>query len=94
MTEISTSTLREMEVINLCGGEKLGYPSDFRFDSDTCRVTALVIPGSNGIFGCLTKKEEIVIPWCSIKCIGEDAILVEMSREDLNRCRCRCRRWR
>ncbi len=92
MMELSTSMLREMEVINLCGGEKLGYPCDFRFDADSCRITALVIPTTSGFFDCFKRKEDIVIPWCNIKCIGEDAILVEMSREELNGCRCRCKR--
>ena len=77
MRIISTATLRNLAVINLCGGELIGYPSDFEIDLDSGKITSIVIPQSEGIrlFG---KKEERIIPWSRIECIGEDAILVKI----------------
>ena len=34
MRRIKMSELCSLEVINLCGGERLGYPSDFEIDLD------------------------------------------------------------
>lgn len=90
MKRISTATLRELEVINLCGGERLGYPCDFEIDLDDGRILALIVQptGSFSIFG---KKDEIVIPWCNIECIGEDAILVKIQYSDHLNNRCSCK---
>ena len=82
MKIISTALLRELEVINLCGGEKLGYPCDLEVDVETATVVSLIVSRSEGIpfFG---KREEYVIPWRKIHCIGEDAILVKIDRDEL-----------
>lgn len=78
---ISTATLRELEVINLCGGERLGYPCDFEIDIDDGRIISLIVSCCEGsIFG---KREERTVPWCKIECIGEDAILVKLSHDDI-----------
>ena len=86
MGRMSTAYLRELEVINLCGGEKLGYPTDFEIDVDCGKILAVIIREDEGLsfFG---KKEEYILPWSSIECIGEDAILIKMRREELSACR-------
>ena len=82
MKKISTAELRLLEVINLCGGERLGYPSDFEVDLDDGRILSLIVSdcGVHSFFG---KREEIIIPWCNIECFGEDAILVKIRPEDM-----------
>ncbi len=87
MKRISTAALRELEVINLCGGERLGYPCDFEIDLDDGTILALIVRDSGG-FAFFSKKEEFLIPWCNIECIGEDAILVKLSGSDLTSCSC------
>ena len=87
MKRISTACLRNLEVINLCGGEKLGYPCDFELDIDGGRILAIIVPICEG-GAFLSKKDEYVIPWCDIECIGEDAILIKMQRSQLEGCRC------
>ena len=86
MRRMSTAYLRELEVINLCGGEKLGYPSDFELDVDSGRILAITVREDEGL-SFFSKKEEYLLPWGSIECIGEDAILIKMSREELTACR-------
>ena len=73
----TTLELREKEVINLCDGARLGYPSDFEFDMCDGKILALIIPGERGIFGAC-KTQDIIIPWCKIECLGEDTILVKL----------------
>ena len=85
MKIISTAALRELAVINLCGGEILGYPCDFELDLDCGKIISLIIQQCDGvrIFG---KKEERIIPWNKIECIGEDAILVKIEGEKCFSC--------
>lgn len=86
MRLMSTEELRCLEVINLCGGEKLGYPCELEIDLECARVISLkVIPPSRS-FSLWGEKEEYIIPWCKIECIGEDAILVRLSESELCSC--------
>ena len=90
MRKMSTDELRELEVINLCGGERLGYPCEFEIDVDDGRILSFTVPKNSGIslFG---KKDELMIPWCKIECIGEDAILVKITQNEMSNCECFCK---
>ena len=81
MRKISTAELKEREVINLCGGERLGYPCEFEIDLDDGRIIAFTV--ENGGMALFGKKQEYLIPWCKIECIGEDAILVKIPQNEI-----------
>ena len=81
MRRISTVELRKKEVINLCGGEKLGYACDFEIDADDGRILSLIV--TSGSFSLFCKSDEYVIPWCKIECIGEDTVLVRVAHGEL-----------
>lgn len=66
--------LRCKEVINVCNGERLGFVGDLRIDSCSGKIVDIIIPRGLPLPFC--KQESIVIPWCCIERIGEDAILV------------------
>lgn len=85
MREITTTDLFCMEVINLCDGGKLGYPSALELCAEDGRVTALIIPRESGFWG-LGKTEQYRIPWCRIECIGEDTVLVKLAAAELTTC--------
>ena len=69
--------LKEKDVINICTCKKIGCVVDLEFDKKSCHVTALIV--SQGIhFFNLFCNDELVIPWCNIKQIGPDVILVEI----------------
>jgi YlmC/YmxH family sporulation protein len=69
--------LREKDVINICTCKKIGYVIDIEFEKKSCHATALIV--SQGIrFFNLFCNDELVIPWCNIKQIGPDVILVEI----------------
>ena len=87
MKRCSTADLRNLEIINLCDGARLGYACDFEFDREDARILALVIPGSCGFLGW-GKEDDLVIPWNMIECIGEDTILVKMTSQELSCCVC------
>ncbi len=86
MRRISTADLRELEVINLCGGERLGYPCDFEMDLDCGDILALVVTPSGKGISFFSEKDDYIIPWCKIECIGEDAILVKLDRNEIGAC--------
>lgn len=87
MRKISTEELRKREVINLCTGEKLGFPCELEIDADDGRILAIIVPHGNG-FSFFGKKHEYIIPWCKIDCIGEDTVLVKIPPNELCKYEC------
>ncbi len=82
MSKISCSQLRQKDVINLCDGTRLGYISEIEFDTCTGQVCTFVLCRSGGILG-FSKDPPLVLPWCRIECIGEDAVLVKIQTSEL-----------
>ena len=81
MGRMTTCELRDKEVVNICDGARLGYPSDFEFNTLDGRMSALIVPRGGGIFGFF-HRDDILIPWNKIECIGSDAILVRLDRSE------------
>jgi len=71
--------LRRKEVINICDGARLGCIADLELDDCTGCISAIVVPGQSRMFGLLKSDEELVIPYCKIRKIGDDVILVEFT---------------
>ena len=93
MRVMSTEELRCLEVINLCGGERLGFPLELEIDLECAKVISFTVIPQNRGFAFFGEKDEYIIPWCKIECIGEDAILVKMSNSELCSCaRGKCRK--
>jgi YlmC/YmxH family sporulation protein len=72
-----TSELRELEVVNLLDGKRLGYASDLEIEAENGRVKAIVVPGPGKFLWIFGKSEDFIIPWEKIRKIGVDVILVE-----------------
>ena len=75
--------LRQKEVINICNAERLGYVCDVEFCLENGEIEAIIVPG------CMkwlrfSRKDDLVITWDKIRCIGEDVILVELPRCGIN----------
>lgn len=83
MNQCSTSGIGQKIVINVCDGTSLGYVTDIEFEMCEGKIVALIV-GDCALLG-FSKDEVIRIPWCKIKCIGEDAILVDIC---VNECKC------
>lgn len=73
--------LKHKEVINICNCRKLGCVCDIVFDECNGYIIAIIVPGPGKLFGFLGREMEYVIPWCDIKQIGPDIILVEVDEE-------------
>ena len=68
--------LRNKDVINIANGARLGCVCDAEFDTDSSRLTGLIIYGRPRWFGLLGREDDLVITWDDINIIGEDSILV------------------
>ena len=77
---ITSTELRQRDVINLCDGTKIGCITDIELDTCTGQISALIL-SSGGIFS-FVKEPRIALPWNRIECIGEDAILVKISNSE------------
>lgn len=79
---VSISELRQMEIIDISQGKRLGFISDIIFDDNLTRIEYIVVPPENGIFSLFKRKDEYLISWEQVKNIGIDVILVETSRKN------------
>ena len=69
--------IRGKEVIDICTGHRLGFPIDVEVDVISGHLVSIIVPGACKYFGLFGREDDIVIPWHSIRRIGDDIILVE-----------------
>ncbi len=72
------SDFRQKEVVNLNDGKRLGFVYDVEINMESGSVEAIIVPGTGKILGLFGHDSDYVIPWSSIKRVGEDIILVNM----------------
>ncbi|HIT66185.1 MAG TPA: YlmC/YmxH family sporulation protein [Candidatus Merdisoma merdipullorum] len=70
--------LREKDVINIRDCKRLGHVADLILDPKNGCILALITSASDKLWGILGKDNECEIPWCKIKQIGPDIILVDL----------------
>ena len=73
---MNTENFETKDVIDVGEGRRIGCVTALEFDPCDGRVTGIVVSGETGFFG-FGKREQTLIPWCRIKKIGEDVILVD-----------------
>lgn len=69
---------RQKEVVNIANGKILGFVIDVDAELNAGSIKSIVVAQVGGVFRSLGGKNNITIPWKSIKLIGEDVILVEI----------------
>ncbi|MBQ2839897.1 MAG: YlmC/YmxH family sporulation protein [Oscillospiraceae bacterium] len=65
------------EVINICDGTRYGFVNDVEVDCACGRIVSLIVHCSSKFSSLFSKNDDIIIPWESIKRIGDDLILVD-----------------
>jgi YlmC/YmxH family sporulation protein len=73
--------LKQKEVINICDCRRLGFVGDVDFDMETGCLLAIIVPGPGCFCGFLVREKEFVIPFCDIRQVGPDIILVNVDLE-------------
>ncbi len=80
---VRSSELRQMEVVNVTDGKRLGMITDLEIDLKQGKVTSIVVPVSGSFLSLILKEKVIVIPWDKIVTIGEDVVLVNTEGMDI-----------
>ena len=77
------SELKQKEVINAEDCRRRGFVGDVDFDmKDGCMV-AIIVPGPGSFCGFLGREKEFVIPFSDICQVGDDIILVNVKKKDV-----------
>ena len=71
------NNLRQMEIIDINSGSKMGYIKDLRVDCEDYRIISILLPTQKSSW--FNKNNSIEIPWEKVKKIGVDVILVDGS---------------
>ena len=71
------SDLKAKDVINLRDCKKLGRINDLEFDECKGCIRKIIVAEKAGIMNFFCCGEEFCIPFCNIKQIGPDIILVD-----------------
>ena len=78
----SINGMRNMEVIDIDTGTKIGFIKDLKIDTENSRIVSLILPGElKSWFG---KEEEKEVLWSDIVKIGVDVILVKINNSNNN----------
>ncbi|MBR6572742.1 MAG: YlmC/YmxH family sporulation protein [Clostridia bacterium] len=78
MTE-RIAELKDRQVVSVSDGTVLGMVGDIELDTESGRLTAIVIYGKQKAFGILGREDDLVIPWSEIEVIGNETILVRLT---------------
>jgi len=73
----SINNLRQMEIIDINSGSKMGYIKDLRIDCEDYRIISILLPSIKSSW--FNKNNSIEIAWEKVKKIGVDVILVDGS---------------
>ena len=78
---IKFTELHCKEVICISDGRRLGFIEDAKVELPEGNIVAIIVPGPCRCFGLVGRREDYVIPWCTIKRIGPDIVLVDVEPE-------------
>ncbi len=65
------------EVINVCDGTRYGYVNDVEVDCSCGKIVSLIVHCQGKFSSLFSKNSDFIIPWDSIRKIGDDIILVD-----------------
>ncbi|MEW6697688.1 MAG: YlmC/YmxH family sporulation protein [Bacillota bacterium] len=70
------------EIVNINNGVRLGVigESDLNIDIDSGAICSIILPRRSNFINMWMDKQQMVIPWESVRKIGEEVIIVEMDQ--------------
>ncbi|SHE43049.1 YlmC/YmxH family sporulation protein [Desulforamulus putei] len=70
------------EIVNINNGVRLGIigESDVTIDVESGTICSIILPRRSNFINMWMDKQQMVIPWESIRKIGEEVIIVEMDQ--------------
>ncbi len=79
---VKFTQLQCKEVICVNDGRRLGFIADVQVEVPEGNILAIVVPGPCRFFGLIGRSDDFVIPWCCIRRIGPDIVLVDIKPEE------------
>ena len=73
----SLNAIRNMEVIDISTGSKIGYVKDFKVDINTKKIVSIFLPSP--VKSWFNKADDIELAWDKIVKIGVDVLIVDAS---------------
>ncbi|WP_333859073.1 YlmC/YmxH family sporulation protein [Clostridium sp.] len=73
----SLANLKDMEVIDINTGIKLGFIRDLKVNCKEHRIISIILPSQTGKVSFFGKNEDLEVPWDNVKKIGVDVILID-----------------
>ena len=78
---MTLSDIEEKDVINVVTGERIGFVSSLRIDTNSGQIIAITVQPSMRFVSFFSKDESaVVVPWNQILKIGEDVIIVNVAQ--------------
>lgn len=77
--EVTFTSFKQKDVVNLLDGKNLGRVCDITFSSPENRVLGLTVTGCKGFH---FTKQEIFLPIQTVVKIGDDAVLVKFGKSE------------
>jgi YlmC/YmxH family sporulation protein len=76
------SELEGKEMINLYDGSRLGTigDSDMIIDPESGEIESIIIPHRSNFFSLWTDRQEMVVPWETVKKIGSEVVVVDLDQ--------------
>ena len=79
---MTLSDIEEKDVINVVTGERIGFVSSLRIDTNSGQIIAITVQPSMKFVSFFSKDEaSVVVPWNQILKIGEDVIIVNVAQK-------------
>jgi YlmC/YmxH family sporulation protein len=74
------------EIVNLYNGARLGVigESDLVIDAETGRIRSIILPRRGNLLNFWVDRQQLIIPWETVRRIGEEVIIVELDQANLN----------
>ena len=79
---VKFTQLQCKEVICVSDGRRLGFITDIQVKIPEGNILAIVVPGPCRFFGLFGRNEDYVIPWCCVRRIGPDIVLVDVKPDE------------
>ena len=79
---MTLSDIEEKDVINVVTGERIGFVSSLRIDTNSGQIIAITVQPSMKFVSFFSKDEaSVVVPWNQILKIGADVIIVNVAQQ-------------
>lgn len=79
MNAVRLSELIGKDIVNIQNGSRLGTvaDSDLVISAETGEIDSIILPSKSGLFNILDRNN-LQIPWSSVRKIGAEVIIVEL----------------